>query len=142
MKWLPMLQNFNYTNLQGAEVRYASAIGSSFCDVDATNADFTGTKLWANVSRMNLKGARLDNVENSEWEIESGIFGGLFGDHEPYVDERTKCEKMVDSTNALNLQEKSAKVKQDVKRMGSSKWRWAVFAAARALDRSLGGAFL
>ena len=60
---------------------------------------------------MNLKGARLDNVENSEWEIESGIFGGLFGDHEPYVDERTKCEKMVDSTNALNLQEKSAKVK-------------------------------
>jgi uncharacterized protein YjbI with pentapeptide repeats len=130
---------FNYTNLRGAEVKYASAVGSSFSDVDATNADFTGTKLWANVSRMKLKGAKLDHVENSEWEIEPGVFWGLFGDSEPHIDERTKCEKMVDSTNALDMQEKSARVKQDVKRMGSSKWRWGVFTAAKTIDKILGG---
>jgi hypothetical protein len=48
---------------------------------------------------------------------------------------------MVDSANALDMQENSAKVKQDVKRMGSSKWRWGVFTAARTIDKVLGGNF-
>ena len=132
---------FDYTDLRRAEVKYASAVGASFSNVDAADANFTGTKLWANVSRMNLRGARLDHVENSGWEIEPGILAGLFGDCDPYIDERTKSDKMVDSTNVLKTQERSAIVKQDVKRMGNSKWRWALFAAAGALDMALGGHF-
>ncbi len=132
---------FNYANLRRAELKYVSAVGACFKHVDARDANLTGSKLWANVSRMNLGGARLDHVENSGWEVEPGILNGLFGDSDPYIDENTKADRMIGGDKALGVQEKVAYAKQDAKAIGNSKWRWALYAAAGALDMGLGGRF-
>jgi uncharacterized protein YjbI with pentapeptide repeats len=123
--------SFDYSNMQEVKMRYASAVGTSFYAVDATGMDCTGTKLWANITRMKMAGMTLEHTDVTE-AIEAA--GRLFGRWEAELDASTNCSHMISSDKAFDLQRRSAEERQHQQTIGHSAFRQKLFTFAKAAD--------
>ncbi len=129
---------FDNANLSEVKARYVSALSTSFHGADVTGGDLTGTKLWANISRMKLGGTKLDHVDMSEAIIDISM---LFGRYEPECDDKTKCTKIIDGEEALKIQKIVCKEKQYTQKISDSSWRRILFNMSKSLDWMCGGEY-